>query len=696
MSFPLSPSNNQVTLENGISYTYNASRNFWYRTPATALASITSNTFTVLNSIIFSDGTTQATAANPTDSFARTTANTATNNITILQGVNTTQNTRITIIEGVDTTQNTNISAAETKAQASFDAANTKLSTSGGTITGNLIVNAFTANTITANGVDLGTAVATAFLLANSANKTTTSDTAPLNPKVGDIWYDTVVNVTLRYNNDGVSNNWIDISGPQNAGYIFQSYSLSSNTTSLNESGSNTSVAITVSTINISDNTTLYWTISGSTPADFTDNANTGSVSIINNSATITRTIAADLVTEGAESFIAQLRTGSTSGPIVAIAPVITVADTSMDPFYALYSTGNNADGALGLNDRTNRSSPTQIGSESNWRLIAHGGFGDNANPGVSAAIKTNGTLWLWGFGQYGRLGQGDTISRSSPTQVGSLTSWSDVFVGAYGAFTMARRTDGTLWLWGRGYYGTLGQGNNNNYSSPKQLGTGTTWSKIGGSQNVAAAIKTDGTLWVWGNNSYGKLGLGDTTERNSPVQLGSGTDWDRLSQTGGGNWMGAIKTNGTLWTWGGNWQTQTGSNRSAGFTPVLPTQQTGSNWSRLAIGTDHGLGIKTDGTLWGWGNNSRGQLTNSVGGYASITQIGTNTNWAEVSTSQYETVALKTDGTIWAWGKNTIGMLGLNGEIGSYITSPRQIGSGTNWGAVAIGSVTLLRTNSQ
>jgi hypothetical protein len=134
MSFPLSPANNQVTLENGISYTYNASRNFWYRTPATALASITSNTFTVLNSIIFSDGTTQTSAASPNDSYARTTANTATNNITVIQGVDVGQNTRMTVIEGVDVTQNTNITIANNAAQAAFAQAN---ATAGGLTTAN-------------------------------------------------------------------------------------------------------------------------------------------------------------------------------------------------------------------------------------------------------------------------------------------------------------------------------------------------------------------------------------------------------------------------------------------------------------------------------------------------------------------------------------------------------------------------------
>jgi len=541
-----------------------------------------------------------------------------------------------------------------------------------------------TATSITANGVNLGTAVAEAFVLANNASKTTTSDTAPADPKVGDTWFDTVTNVLLRYTNDGVSNNWIDITGPTNSGYIYQTYAITPNTSTINETTGNT-VSYTVTTTNTADNTVLYWTNSGTTAAaDFSDSVSNGTVTITNNSGTFTRSIIAESVTEGSETIILSLRTGSNTGPIVAVATTVTVNDTSLDPYYAIFSTGYNQNGELGLNDRNvYRSSPTQIGSQTNWSKIAVG----------------DGTLWLWGQGNYGKMGQGDNISRSSPTQVGTLTSWSDVVIDRNAAAVMAIRTDGTIWTWGlNNYSGVLGHnqsGSGSNKNSPTQVGTETNWSKIGASSSVFASIKTDGTLWLWGSNSYGKLGLGDTNHRSSPTQLGSSTDWASLPR-GGGNWMGAIKTNGTLWTWGGNWQTQTGSNRSGNFNPVLPTQQTGSNWSKLAIGTDHGLAIKTDGTLWGWGNNSRTQLTNSVGSYANITQIGNSTTWAEVSTGQYETVALKTDGTIWAWGKNTVGALGLNGSNNSYINSPTQIGTGTNWGAVAVGSMTVLRTNSQ
>ena len=194
-----------------------------------------------------------------------------------------------------------------------------------------------TTTSITANGTNLGTAVAQAFLLANTANKSTTSNTAPLNPNVGDTWFDTITSITFRYTNDGVSNNWIDITGPQNAGYIYQSYSITPNTTSINETTGNT-VIYTVTTTNTADNTVLYWTNSGTTTAnDFSDSVSNGSVTITNNSGTITRSLVEDATTEGSETIILNLRIGSNTGTVVAISPTVTVGDTSITPaFYTV------------------------------------------------------------------------------------------------------------------------------------------------------------------------------------------------------------------------------------------------------------------------------------------------------------------------------------------------------------------------
>jgi hypothetical protein len=189
-----------------------------------------------------------------------------------------------------------------------------------------------TATSITANGTNLGLAVAQAFTLANTANKSTTSNTAPTNPNVGDTWFDTVTGVIFRYTYDGVSNNWIDVSGPTNSGYIYQSYAITPNTSTINETTGNT-VIYTVTTTNTADNTVLYWTNSGTTvAADFSDSANNGTVTITNNSGTITRSLSPDSTTEGSETIILNLRTGSSSGPVVAVATTVTVGDTSQTP----------------------------------------------------------------------------------------------------------------------------------------------------------------------------------------------------------------------------------------------------------------------------------------------------------------------------------------------------------------------------
>ena len=208
MSFPLTPANNQVTLENGISYTYNTSRDAWFRTPATALASLTSNTFTVLNSIIFSDGTSQTSAAITADSYARTTANTATNNITIIQGVNATQNTDIT--------------AADTKAQAAFDAANTATGTVGQlayTHANAAFDKANSANVLaqaafnTANSALSQSNSALTAISAISSIRVATSNTTPESANVGDQWYYPPTDTIYRFTNDGVKSWWIDVSG---------------------------------------------------------------------------------------------------------------------------------------------------------------------------------------------------------------------------------------------------------------------------------------------------------------------------------------------------------------------------------------------------------------------------------------------------------------------------------------------------
>ena len=137
----------------------------------------------------------------------------------------------------------------------------------------------------------------------------------------------------------------------------------------------------------------------------------------------------------------------------------------------------------------------------------------------------TEGSLWTWGGNFAGTLGLGNTTKYSSPKQVGSLTTWAT----ASGLRNQAGGVDsaGRLYMWGQNAVGSLGLGNTNYYSSPKQVGALTNWLSVNG-YNVVVAIKTNGTIWGWGQNNNGQLGLGNTTNYSSPKQVGSLTKWHK------------------------------------------------------------------------------------------------------------------------------------------------------------------------
>ena len=146
----------------------------------------------------------------------------------------------------------------------------------------------------------------------------------------------------------------------------------------------------------------------------------------------------------------------------------------------------------------------------------------------VECGLASPGSLWSWGRNDYGQLGQNNITHRSSPVQVGSLTNWSLIASGYY--HTLATKTDGTLWSWGYNANGQLGQSDTTHRSSPVQVGSLTTWSSVAcGNIAHTIATKTDGTLWSWGMNDYGHLGVGDITHRSSPVQVGSLTNWSSI-----------------------------------------------------------------------------------------------------------------------------------------------------------------------
>lgn len=261
-----------------------------------------------------------------------------------------------------------------------------------------------------------------------------------------------------------------------------------------------------------------------------------------------------------------------------------------------MWSWGRNQSGQLGLNSGVSRSSPTQIGSGTTWLNVAVGTYS-------TFAVKTDGTLWSWGLNSSGELGQNNRVSTSSPVQIGALTNWGSVAWGGRitmkGANILAVKTDGTLWTSGLGASGANGVNNAINRSSPIQIGSGTDWNypMLGGqtADTLAMCTKTNGSLWSWGNNFYGQLGQNNTINRSSPVQLGASTNWAQgLNKIHGAWWSGptiaAVKTDGTLWTWGTNEYGQNGRNLG-NVNSSSPVQVgTNTNWNKVNYGYLHGF----------------------------------------------------------------------------------------------------------
>jgi len=289
--------------------------------------------------------------------------------------------------------------------------------------------------------------------------------------------------------------------------------------------------------------------------------------------------------------------------------------------------------------------------------------------------------LFSWGRNNTGQLGLGNTTYYSSPKQVGTLNTWSKI--SATTNKTSVIKTDGTLWTWGSGLYGRLGLGNTTYYSSPKQVGALTIWaSTSNGTDGWQLAVQTNGTLWSWGINDNGQLGLGNTTNYSSPKQIGALTSW--LTISAGYKYALAIKTDGSLWSWG------SGSYGRLGLGDVLdrssPTQVGAlTNWLNVATGYANSLAIKTDGTLWVWGGGFSGGLgLGNTTNYSSPKQLGSLTTWSKLSGASYGGTAIKTDGTMWAWGNGGYGQLGDGSVVNK--SSPIQVGALTTWLSVSAG----------
>lgn len=298
-------------------------------------------------------------------------------------------------------------------------------------------------------------------------------------------------------------------------------------------------------------------------------------------------------------------------------------------------------------------------------------------------ALHNDGTLWAWGKNRAGILGIGSTSQTNFPnTQIGNGNNWSSKF--SLHSHLLAIKTDGTLWAWGNNEDGQCGNntsGTSNYIYTPQQITTDL-WSEVATGWNYSLAIKSDGTLWAWGRNEYGQLGNGTVNFSSIPIQIGIDSNWSKVFSYSTTSY--AIKNDGTLWSWGGGGSGVLG--RTDGSYTIPGQVGTSSSWLSLSPNYFCTMGIKTDGTLWVWGQNRSdifpilyGNGLNDTNNYENNpTQIGSDSNWKSICTEQYDFRALKTDGTLWGWGRNENGILGDGTNVSR--DTPIQLGVENDW----------------
>ena len=210
-----------------------------------------------------------------------------------------------------------------------------------------------------------------------------------------------------------------------------------------------------------------------------------------------------------------------------------------------------------------------------------------------SLALKSDGTVWAWGYNVNGQLGDANNgTSRNTPVQVLNLAGVVQIASGGI-RHSLALKSDGTVWAWGWNIFGQLGDGTNTDRNVPAQVSGLTDMVQIAGGQYHSLAVKSDGTVWSWGRNLDGQLGDGTDTNSNVPVQALGLTGVVQSASCGFGHSL-ALKSDGTVWAWGANSQGQVGDGTTAQrSTPVQVLGLVGM--THIAGGSFHSLAVQAD-----------------------------------------------------------------------------------------------------
>jgi alpha-tubulin suppressor-like RCC1 family protein len=302
-----------------------------------------------------------------------------------------------------------------------------------------------------------------------------------------------------------------------------------------------------------------------------------------------------------------------------------------------------------------------------NYRVQGAVAAGQNHN----LVVRTDGTVWAWGQNTNGQIGDGTTTTpRKTPLQVGSITTAVDVAAGQ--SFSMALLTDGTVKAWGENNYGQLGDGSTTQRTSPVAVSGLSNGVAITAGRDHGLALKSDGTVWAWGYNGSGQLGQGNTTNSQVPIQVPGLTGIVDLAATE--LTSAALSSDGTIWVWGANAYGQLGQNYVNGtmLSPVKVLELDGV--IDIAAGLNHFQALRWDGTVRGWGRNTNGSLgiNNTTSQYMPVQTLNLTdavSFGGNLGADGQHGLAIRSDGTLAAWGYNNYGQVGDNNSPTNRLT---------------------------
>ncbi len=299
---------------------------------------------------------------------------------------------------------------------------------------------------------------------------------------------------------------------------------------------------------------------------------------------------------------------------------------------------------------------------------------------GTSATAGATPTPVLegWGYNAFGQLGNGTTNSSSTPVTTALPGGVTATALATGGYHTLAIGSDGNLYAWGDNGFGQLGDGTTNSTSSPEEitLPGGVQPTEIAAGIYDSFAVGSDGRVYAWGDNSLAELGNGTTTTATTPVavSLPAGLTFHGLAA---GNYTTfAIGSNGTLYGWGYNDKGQLGDNTvTTPLSPITVSLPAGVQAADVAAGLHSALAVSTTGQVYAWGGNDYGQLgdgtTNASEKPKAIT-LAAGVTGTKVASALYTSLAIGSNGKVYAWGYNADGEVGDGTTVNR--TSPKAI----------------------